>query len=122
MLVTLDGNTAAAVIKAFKRRLKGAPRPAKADRPPRGSSKVAKPHLLERGPESPRKIGNFDSPQEGLSALPAAVIKGASLQTRNRPIQTCSSSAFSNRRGLTCSQVESPDQAATQFAQFTSRA
>ena len=29
-----------------------APRPAKADRPPRGSSKVAKPHLLESCPHS----------------------------------------------------------------------
>ena len=30
--------------------VKSAPRPAKADRPPRGSSKVAKPHLLESNP------------------------------------------------------------------------
>ena len=29
-----------------------APRPAKADRPPRGSSKVAKPHLLESAPKA----------------------------------------------------------------------
>ena len=42
MLVTLDGNTAAAVIKAFKRRLKGAPRPAKADRPRGGVKQSGK--------------------------------------------------------------------------------
>ncbi len=41
-----------------------APRPAKADRPPRGSSKVAKPHLLESG--------EFENP---------AARKGSWLQT-----------------------------------------
>ena len=52
MLVTLDGNTAAAVIKAFKRRLKGAPRPAKADRPARGGQAKWQSHIcLSAGPK-----------------------------------------------------------------------
>ena len=42
-----------------------APRPAKADRPPRGSSKVAKPHLLESAPR-PAKA---DRPPRGSSKV-----------------------------------------------------
>ena len=56
-----------------------APRPAKADRPPRGSSKVAKPHLLEsKQPKHP------------------AARKGSLLQT----IQTVAWSFFGVRRSV----------------------
>ena len=62
-----------------------APRPAKADRPPRGSSKVAKPHLLESGPhKTPVRVRAPGSSRRGFffktsAAAAAAVAAGPSL-------------------------------------------
>jgi DNA ligase 1 len=51
-------------IRAQIVRRRGAPRPAEAGRPPRGSSKVAEPHLLE---SAPRPTTTSSAPRGGMS-------------------------------------------------------